>query len=73
MKSGENHRFATCGFIFCVCKASFLETFKRQFLGVRTIKGRNGNRNENCDLGGKLTCLHEIFGNCSAGREAFRV
>ena len=42
-------------------------------MGVGTIKGHNGKRNENGVLGGELTWLHEISGNCSAGMEAFWV
>ena len=37
------------------------------------MKGKNGKRVKNGALGGKNTCLDEISGNCSAGREAFSV
>ena len=36
-------------------------------------RSQNGKRTEDGVLHEKLTCSHDIFGNRSAGREAFRV
>ena len=44
-----------------------------RFLGVFTIEGDYGNRNENGVKCGKFTGFHEISGDCWAGREAVGV